>query len=258
MKISFEKYQGTGNDFVMIENRDRNFDYSVPGIVNKLCDRRFGIGSDGLILIERHESLDFEMVYFNPDGSKSLCGNGSRCAVMFAKQLGIIDDEAHFETINGPLHAIIKGELVHLKMPNVSGISYHASDFFINTGSPHFIHFVDNVNHVNVEKSGREIRYKAEFGPEGTNVNFVEQIDKKKIFVRTYERGVENETLSCGTGVTASALAAGRNEASGSIDIVTKGGLLHVSFTKNEKGGFENIYLIGPAVKVYKGVIELS
>jgi diaminopimelate epimerase len=258
MKINFEKYQGTGNDFVMIDNREGVFNHTTPGIISRICDRRFGIGSDGLILIEAHQSLDFEMLYYNPDGSKSLCGNGSRCAVMFAKSLGIIQDNARFETINGPLHAEIIGDQVHLQMPDVTGISYHASDFFINTGSPHFIQFVSNVNNVNVEKAGREIRYKAEFGPTGTNVNFVEIIGDKKIFVRTYERGVENETLSCGTGVTACALAAGRDRSSDTLEVVTKGGLLKVSFAKNEKGGFEKIYLIGPAEKVFSGMIDLD
>ncbi len=251
--ISFEKYQGTGNDFIMIDNRDKVFDRSNHNLVQRLCDRKFGIGADGLILIESDPDYDFSMIYFNPDGSQSLCGNGSRCAVMFARSLGIIPSETTFLTIDGPLSAHIKEELIHLKMPDVKGYSNHADDFFINTGSPHYIRFVDHADTVDVYKTGKDIRHRAAFGAGGTNVNFVEKKSVDHIYVRTYERGVEGETLSCGTGVTASALAAGIRSEQGSVRISTRGGELKVTFEADGKGGFKNIYLIGPAQKVFEG-----
>ncbi len=255
--LSFEKYQGTGNDFIMIDNRKGWIDKENIALVKKLCDRKFGIGSDGLILIENHGTCDFEMIYYNPDGSKSLCGNGSRCAVKFANQLKIIGDKTLFMTIDGPLDAYIQENLVQLKMPDVRGVSHHGDDLYIHTGSPHFIKFVDQIDSINVVKQGRDIRYRSDFAPEGTNVNFVQRLDGNSIFVRTYERGVEDETLSCGTGVTASALAAARNEQKGTVDIETRGGKLRVSFRSTGEGGYKDIYLTGPAEKVFDGVIHI-
>ncbi len=254
MDLEFSKYQGTGNDFIVIDNRNGIFDQNQKELIGRLCDRKFGIGSDGLILIEDHSDYDFEMIYINPDGSKSLCGNGSRCAVMFAHNLGFIKNETTFLTIEGPLHAIIDKELVHLSMPDVTTIkSTLNQDHFLNTGSPHYVRFVENVEHYDVFKNGKAIRESAEFMPEGTNVNFVQLKNKGEIFVRTYERGVENETLSCGTGVTASALAAGRNNNDGEVDIMTLGGNLTVRFEQVQEGVFKNIFLIGPAEKVFEG-----
>jgi diaminopimelate epimerase len=258
IKLRFSKYQGTGNDFIMIDNRDMVIDSSNFGIIKKLCNRKFGIGSDGLILIENHEKYDFEMIYFNPDGSQSLCGNGSRCAVRFASLLDIIEKETTFHTIEGPLYAYIENDMVHLKMPDVNGfITTENKDLFINTGSPHYIKFVNNIQNIDVYHYGKEIRDSIEFQPDGTNVNFVQWEDPNHITVRTFERGVENETLSCGTGVTASALATGIGLESGEIEISTPGGKLTVKFEQPEKGKFNNIFLIGPAEKVFDGTIEI-
>jgi diaminopimelate epimerase len=255
--IHFSKYQGTGNDFIMIDNRELIFDRKDLDLVRKLCHRKFGIGSDGLILIENNLEFDFDMIYFNPDGSQSLCGNGSRCAVMFARSLGIVEDSTNFLTIEGPLEAKIRNNKIHLQMPDVNGITItHHRDLFIHTGSPHYIQFVTDVHTINVVQAGKEIRYSPEFMPGGTNVNFVQQTGPGHIFVRTYERGVENETLSCGTGVTASALAAGSALENGELHVQTQGGSLAVQFRQEEKGQFRNIILIGPAEKVFDGVID--
>ena len=242
----------------MIDNRNGIFDHKNLELIARLCDRKFGIGSDGLILIEDHSDYDFEMIYINPDGSKSLCGNGSRCAVMFARDLNMINHETNFVTIEGPLHAIIENDLVHLRMPDVGKIMHtEKDDFFLNTGSPHYVRFVENVESCNVLQTGKEIRESNEFAPEGTNVNFVQLRNEKEIFVRTYERGVENETLSCGTGVTAAALAYGKNRDKGEIRIRTLGGDLTVRFDQVQEGVFKNIYLIGPAEKVFDGTVMI-
>jgi len=257
MELKFSKYQGTGNDFVMIDNRRGIFNHSDLELIARLCDRKFGIGSDGLILIEEHSKYDFEMIYINPDGSKSLCGNGSRCAVMFAHHLNMIEFETTFLTIEGPLHAIIENDLVHLRMPDVSNITTIKEDLFLHTGSPHYVRFVENVENYSVLETGKQIRESNEFAPEGTNVNFVQLKNKGEIFVRTYERGVENETLSCGTGVTASALAFGKNLKKGKVKIMTLGGGLTVRFEQVQEGVFQNIYLIGPAEKVFDGSVSV-
>ena len=258
MKLKFSKYQGTGNDFVMIDNRNGIFDQNDIDLVARLCHRKFGIGSDGLILIEDHPEYDFEMIYINPDGSKSLCGNGSRCAVRFAHDLNLISHETTFLTIEGPLHAFMQNKLVHLRMPDVTDLLItEKRDLFLNTGSPHYVRFVENVKDYNVIQTGKEIRESYEFAPGGTNVNFVQPKNDGGIFVRTYERGVENETLSCGTGVTASALVYGRNHEKGEVKITTLGGELTVRFEQVRDGEFQNIYLIGPAEKVFEGIAEV-
>jgi diaminopimelate epimerase len=239
----------------MIDNRDHIIDNTNLDIVRKLCDRKFGIGSDGLILIENHDTYDFEMIFYNPDGSQSLCGNGSRCAVKFAHSLSIIHDEAHFFTIEGPLFAFLRKDLVHLKMPDVNEVTCIDNDWFINTGSPHYVRLVTDVESVDVFSEGRDIRYHSDFSPGGTNVNFMQLLDPQHLYVRTYERGVENETLSCGTGITAAALAIGFRSGQSPVKISTKGGQLSVDFKKQEQKGFTEIYLIGPAEKVYDGSI---
>ena len=256
MQVHFHKYQGTGNDFVMIDNRDSHFEHHIPTIV-QLCDRKFGIGADGLILIENHPTLDFEMVYFNADGSKSLCGNGSRCAVNFACALDIFEGSTKFLTIDGEYHATIKEEIVHLNMRNQLAPEKFDSHYFLNNGSPHHIEFVANADSTNVYSEGKNRRYLDTYKPEGTNVNFVEIIDHHKIYVRTYERGVEDETLSCGTGITASALAAADKGLKSPITIKAKGGELEVKFDKAADGSFKQIQLIGPAKKVFEGTIEI-
>ncbi|PJB13859.1 MAG: diaminopimelate epimerase [Flavobacteriales bacterium CG_4_9_14_3_um_filter_32_8] len=257
MTIQFYKYQGTGNDFVMIDNRNDVFDKSNLALIKKLCDRRFGIGADGLILIENIADLDFNMIYFNADGSKSFCGNGSRCAVAFAQFLGLIESQALFLSTDGVHEArITKNGEVSLKMHDVLAIEKGNNYYYINTGSPHYIIDVDDVDKINVFEEGRKIRYNERFKLEGTNVNFVSyQTDSLQI--RTYERGVEDETLSCGTGVTASALswADKYKLTEGEVFIQTQGGDLKVAFKRNEFG-FNNIWLIGPAVQVFKGKLS--
>ncbi len=257
MTIPFHKYQGTGNDFIMIDDRSNDFPVS-DALISKLCNRRFGIGADGLILIRTHATLDFEMVYYNADATQSLCGNGSRCAVNFAKSLGIISDTTKFLTVDGIYHAAIDDEIVSLSMKNINVIDLIGEDYFINNGSPHHITFTHNNQAADVYNQGKSIRESSQYQPDGTNVNFVEILSKNIIHVRTYERGVENETLSCGTGVTASALAASFKGVQSPVNITTKGGGLKVSFTKKGDTSFENIVLSGPAELVFEGEIVLK
>lgn len=257
MEQLFYKYQGTGNDFVMIDDRQNLIDITDLALVSKLCDRRFGVGADGLILIREHSDYDFEMIYFNADGSQSMCGNGARCAVAFASFLGIISNKTHFLAIDGTHEAMIENGKVHLKMGNASQVQHSGADHFLNTGSPHHIRFVENASTYPVFEEGKRVRNSEAYLPSGTNVNFVEKITEDQIFVRTYERGVEDETLSCGTGVTAAALAFAGHQPSGNIKINTLGGQLSVRFESNPDGSFKEIWLIGPAEQVYQGKIIL-
>lgn len=256
--IEFYKYQGTGNDFVVIDNRSQRLDRTDKSLAQKLCDRKFGVGSDGLILIENHENHDFEMVFFNPDGSQSMCGNGSRCAVKFAQYLGIIDNETTFQSTDGVHQASIEGDIVRLSMHDVEGskINSYPEHFTINTGSPHYVIFASNIYDKDVKEEGAAIRYSDEFVEEGINVNFVEKQSQDQITVRTYERGVENETLSCGTGVTACAIAHVLHGGASPVKIETLGGQLTVEF-ELEEGSAKNVWLIGPAKNVFKGEIDL-
>ncbi len=256
--LTFFKYQGTGNDFIMMDDRAETFDIHNQPLVARLCDRKFGIGADGLILIRNHEKADFEMIYFNSDGNlTSLCGNGSRCAVRFAKQLGMIDEKATFQTVEGILEAYITYGLIHLRMPDVNHVETRDQDYFIYTGSPHHICFVDEIESLDVYSLGKEIRNSEPYGKEGTNVNFVKPLSESEIFVRTYERGVEDETLSCGTGVTAAAIAYSLKNASSPVSIKTPGGELQISFKKISNEQYTDIYLIGPAQPVFEGKIEI-
>jgi len=252
--IHFYKYQATGNDFVMIDNRMGVFDKENIPVIKKICDRRFGVGADGLILIEEHPEADFNMIYYNSDGSQSWCGNGSRAAVMFARDLGIVEDEIFFMSINGLLSARIQNQVVQLKMPDVEGIEEYKEDYFLDTGAPHYVRFTSHVEQIPVEKEGCEIRYNPDF-KEGANANFAEITGDNSIFVRTYERGVEAETYSCGTGVTACALAGSNQGLRSPVTVKTRGGQLEVSFEKKRKNRFSNIYLTGPAIKVFEGNI---
>lgn len=259
-KLKFFKYQGTGNDFVMIDQREEQFLTREDRVtIEHLCDRRFGIGADGLILLQEREGYDFEMIYFNSDGRESsMCGNGGRCIVAFAEQLGVIEDRAHFLAIDGEHEAIIRKDgWVELKMTDVLNVEAGADYFYLNTGSPHYIKFVEDVNKVNVFEQGRAIRYNDRFKNEGTNVNFV-QPTETGITVATYERGVEDETLSCGTGVTAAAIAHYlKSEAKPTrVPIQVKGGRLEVRFEPNGEG-FHNIWLCGPAELVFEGEIRI-
>lgn len=259
MKLTFYKYQGTGNDFVMIDNRNHKVSKNDTKFVNRLCDRKFGIGADGLILLENSENLkdDLKMVYFNADGNESsMCGNGGRCLVAFAKLLGIITNSARFTAIDGVHEATIKNAIVSLKMQEVNNVSENKDFIFLDTGSPHHIIFTKDVSAIDIRKEGSGIRYSDRYKDAGTNVNFVEEISDNTFSVRTYERGVEDETLSCGTGVTAVALAAyqfGKTN-SEKVKLVTPGGDLSVTFKKTEKG-FSDIWLSGPAELVFKGEI---
>jgi len=257
MKISFNKYHGTGNDFVMIDNRDNHFPKSDINLINKLCDRRFGIGADGLILLEHSDTSNFKMIYFNADGNEStMCGNGGRCIVAFAKKLNIISDKTTFDAIDGIHHATIKDNTVMLQMIDVDTIINTNSQLFLNTGSPHHIEFSSDVSKVDVKMKGRSIRNGAPYFEEGTNVNFVEQINTNTFKVRTYERGVEDETLSCGTGVVAVAIAVNIAEKTSetNINLETLGGKLSVSFTK-ENGVYQNVFLTGKATFVFEGTL---
>ena len=256
MKITFDKYQGTGNDFVMVDNRDGAFDRNDLKTVSFLCDRKFGVGADGVILIEEHSEYDFEMVYFNPDGSQSLCGNGSRCAVKFAESLGMISTSTEFFAIDGPHRATIHGELVDLKMNDVKELEIIGEDILINTGSPHYLRFVEQTEIIDPVALGRAVRNSERFARDGVNVNFVEALSKDELNIRTYERGVENETLSCGTGCTAAAIAHGKRTGANHIKLNAQGGQLYVRFER-ENQQFKEVYLKGPAVKVFSGQIVL-
>ncbi len=261
--INFHKYQGTGNDFIMIDNRSHIFSLenssckNIEALVSKLCHQKFGIGADGLILIQSHEDYDFEMVYYNADGSQSMCGNGSRCAVHFASYLGIVQKNTTFLAIDGAHNAFIEGGLIHLKMNDVTEVKNVNGNPFIDTGSPHIIRYVDDIDTYPVFDEGKKIRNSEAFKIKGTNVNFVQLHDQNKISVRTYERGVENETLSCGTGVTAVSLAVSSKDMASPITIKTLGGTLKVSFEKVNEQTFREIYLIGPAGMVFEGKVKI-
>lgn len=258
MKISFTKYEGTGNDFIMIDGRQFLKQQISTQQIQSICHRRFGIGADGLICIYPHPSLAFEMNYFNADGSRSFCGNGARCALDFAHQLNFFKDEAQFMAIDG-IHIGRKvGDLWELEMLDVTTYKKDGEAFLFNTGSPHFIHFTHDLSQENIEEYGKSIRYSPAYSTEGINVNLVQSVAQNKLKIQTYERGVEAETYSCGTGATAVALAYGIiNQLKDiSVEIQVKGGLLKVkAHQQNEK--FNQIVLIGPATSVFVGTIKL-
>ena len=260
--LHFCKYQGTGNDFVMVDDRANQFDAADHQLVRHLCDRRRGIGADGLILLRQHPEYDFEMVYFNADGHLgSMCGNGGRCTVAFARQLGVIENNTRFLAADGPHEARIEADgLVHLRMQDVRG-QQEIDEYgvFLDTGSPHLVRFepTGTLSGLDVFAEGRALRNGALFRQKGTNVNFVEApvAPDQPWQVRTYERGVEDETLSCGTGVTAVALAASRHGAASPVHLRTPGGELQVAFEALPDGSFTHIYLSGPATFVFEGTM---
>jgi len=254
MKIEFYKYQGTGNDFVIIDNRLDLFPKEDAQLISKICDRRFGVGADGLLLLENHSTLDFTMVYYNADGNLgSMCGNGGRCMVHFANFLNIIKNKTIFEAVDGIHEATILDEIVSLKMNDVTKVNVSPNYVFLDTGSPHHVELVDDLENYNVKKEGASIR-NVTYEKKGANINFVEAKDKNTFGVRTYERGVEAETLSCGTGVTAVAIALFETNktTSNNVRLKTKGGTLKVSFDKTD-AVYTNVYLEGPATQVFKG-----
>ena len=266
MRIHFYKYQATGNDFILIDNRKIKHHFTSQ-VIGKLCHRRFGIGADGLILIEEGENADFKMVYYNPDGTQSLCGNGCRAAVAFATALGIIGPETSFNAVDGRHQAtrMTNGD-IRLKFNDVEKVSRIGEDFFIYNGSPHYVRFTTALDKLDVRKEGQRIRHDAAFQPGGTNVNFVELHPGNRIAVRTFERGVEDETFSCGTGVVATALAASYRGYTSPLTVDVRGGVLQVAFEyhtrtaaaeKEQDGAFGNIFLIGPAKMVFEGDLEL-
>lgn len=257
MNIEFYKYQGAGNDFVMIDNRTKTFPKNTETIA-KLCHRNFGIGADGLILLEEDENTDFRMIYYNSDGNEStMCGNGGRCIVAFAHKLGIFKNETNFTAIDGLHNASIKNGIVSLQMIDVKNITVKNDSVFTNTGSPHHVQLVENLSDFDVFSEGRKIRNEI-YGTEGSNVNFVEQLNNNTFKVRTYERGVEDETLACGTGVTAVAIAMHKTEKTSAthINLSVEGGQLAVSFDVGN-GVYKNVYLIGSAEFVFLGSIKV-
>ena len=256
MNITFYKYQGTGNDFVMIDNRTKIFPKEDTNAILKICDRNFGIGADGVILIENDIHLDFKMIYMNPDSSETFCGNGARCAVAFAKYLKIIDLETNFTAFDGPHYANIKNDIISLKMIDVKEVDIKENAVYTYTGTQHHVELVDDLKTYPVLQNGSEIR--DSYPEPGSNVNFVEQINNNTFNVRTYEKGVENETLACGTGVTAVAIAMHKTKKTlnNLISLNSTGGELLVSFNENE-GYYSNIFLKGPATFVFKGLISI-
>ena len=258
MKIHFVKYHGTGNDFIIIDNMNKQIQLSDDD-VKLLCHRHFGIGSDGIILLEPHAKFDFEMVFFNPDASQSFCGNGSRCAVQFASELGLIDTRCEFLAIDGTHMAALNNNGVQIKMKDVDTVTRGIDFFFIDTGSPHHVVFVEDVNKIDVIAEGRAIRYADTYLPHGTNVDFV-MYEKDAVNVRIYERGVENETYSSGTGTTAIALATyldGKLDLKNQCPVHTRGGEVLVSFKPGQNDSFHDIWMSGPVKKVYTGSFDL-
>lgn len=260
MKLEFHKYQGTGNDFVMVDDRADLFPKNDTTLISFLCNRRFGIGADGLILLSDIDGYDFKMTYFNADGRESsMCGNGGRCIVAFAHKLGIIGSETNFLATDGPHFATIYNEgFVSLQMKDVLSVKVTPEYVFLDTGSPHHVEMISQLSGTDVKGRGASIRYSDLYGPGGSNVNFVEQTGKDRFAMRTYERGVEDETLSCGTGATATAIAmrALGKTRENTIRLEVQGGELEVTFT--ELGGlYTDVFLKGPATFVYKGTIEI-
>lgn len=259
MIIKFHKYQGAGNDFIIIDNRTYSYEFSQQ-MVERMCDRKFGIGADGMMLLESADGYDFRMRYFNSDGREaSLCGNGSRCIVAFAHRLGLFGTTTCFLAFDGEHQAEIRPESVKVKMNDVSTIKQTKDHFFLDTGSPHCVKIVEDAFRYMVYEEGKKIRYSEEFQPQGTNVNFITPVGGM-IKVATYERGVENETLACGTGCVASALAiaALNHDPENTYTIETKGGQLKISFKQSSNHTFSDIWLEGPAKHVFSGEIDLN
>jgi diaminopimelate epimerase len=258
MKHFFYKYQGTGNDFVMIDNRLGAFERHNTDLIAHLCNRRTGVGADGLILLETDPDYDFRMVYYNADGKEStMCGNGGRCIVAFANFLGIIEKNTEFIAIDGPHLARIDDAYVELKMQDVSSIFSNDNYHVLDTGSPHYVALQTGLQAIDMNTEGSKIRHTAPFDADGVNVNFAEKINEDTFAIRTYERGVEGETLSCGTGATAVAIAmfhSGQTP-SKSVALETQGGVLKVRFEPHSPS-YSDVWLCGPTKQVFKGDLQ--
>lgn len=259
MKIHFSKYQGTGNDFVMLDNLSGEYNNLSIAQIQAICNRRFGIGADGLIKINASERLAFEMDYYNADGSKSFCGNGARCAVEFATTLGLKTENVNFEAIDGEHFATRTNQEIRVKMKDVNFIESDGVAFVVQTGSPHFVQFQSQDAKTDIVEFGRKIRYSEKYKANGINVNLVQVLADNSISIETYERGVEDETLSCGTGATACALVQDflLDKELSRIDVKVKGGNLAVEFKRIGSGQYEEIFLIGPAKFVFSGTIDV-
>ena len=258
MNLPFQKYQGAGNDFIIIDNRARQYDHLD---VARLCHPKFGIGADGLMLLQNTEGFDFEMVYYNSDGNiSSMCGNGGRCIVDFAKGLNLFEDRTVFKAIDGRHDANWSKTMVELQMQNVPNVETLVGAYELNTGSPHYVIFEKAIEGMDIVSMARAIRYNETYKSEGINVNFTEILGPNSLNVRTYERGVEDETLSCGTGVTACAIAysiaSELSDGNHVVNIHTPGGQLMVKFNKMNQA-FTDVWLMGPATKVYEGQIKI-
>ncbi|HLP93574.1 MAG TPA: diaminopimelate epimerase [Saprospiraceae bacterium] len=265
--MKFWKYQGAGNDFIMVDQRQKQWlTRTDTDRIARLCDRRFGIGADGLILLESKSGFDFEMIYFNADGREStMCGNGGRCIAAFAHHLGIVGEKCLFHAIDGPHEASIRAETadncwVELKMIDVQQVEYDKDAYVLNTGSPHYVQFVSQLDQKDMVREGKAVRYGERFKQEGINVNLIESNPDGTLKIRTYERGVEDETLACGTGVTAAAIAAFIRQKAPlgdfEIPVHARGGDLAVRFSAQADGSFSQIWLCGPAVRVFEGTIQ--
>ncbi len=257
----FYKYHGTGNDFIIIDNLKGDAPSLSEETIRHLCHRRFGIGADGLLVMQHKDGYDFEMIYYNANGKNgTMCGNGGRCMVKFAYDRGIHNYTYKFLAADGPHEAEIDNHgMIRLKMQDVNSVEDIHGNCVLNTGSPHYVKFINDLAEANVVENGREIRYSNPYKKEGINVNFVQNLEEDQIFVRTYERGVEDETYSCGTGVTASALMSAHNyRGFNQVKVKTPGGMLSVEYIKTDDDQFENIWLCGPATFVFKGETEIN
>ncbi len=254
-ELPFFKYQGTGNDFVIIDNRQSVFDADNTELITRLCDRKFGVGSDGLILLKAHAEYDFEMVYYNADATRAGCGNGARCAVHLAHHLGIVQGEAYFVMEEQAYRAQVEDAHVRIRMADVAAAQNFPEGYLLNTGTRHFVRVVEKLADYDVLDEGERLRYDPRFQPEGANINFVEVKDSA-VHMRIYEKGVENETLSSGTGATAVALAlAHARQQPSPVAVHTRGGILEISFMATEAGSFTQVYMAGPAQMVFQGTV---
>lgn len=260
--MEFFKYEGAGNDFVILDNMSGRYDGLDRSSIARLCDRRFGVGADGLLQLSKADGVSFRMVYFNQDGSDaSFCGNGARCICAFAVHSGVVpaDAEFHFVAGDGPHRAMYRSRdcVVDLQMSPVKNVvSQPDGAYVMNTGVPHYVTFVDNLEAVDIMSVAPQIRFSPRYAPDGVNVNFVKILGDDSIAVRTYERGVEAETLACGTGITASAIAASFKTGAASFAVQACGGKLAVSFRKLADGSFSDVLLRGPAVRTFHGVTD--